>query len=326
MQTQKTNHSFRNNLARIFLSSVLISSILGGDFKKPLTNLETRVAQTAKASDENSWIKSPVQLMHEQRGFELYSNWEEESSLELIEILKSKGISAFRDTAYMNDGKTILPGLCSIYTNVSKDKIKDVVYPWFFELERMNFKPKEKFSGSFDDVVEIVQQEFGITSAKDSKPVLATYGTGPCLAVVGYNPEDKIGFLAHLDSASSEISPALVYNLEKISKNKKQKYEFYIIGGQSKDQKKQVEEIIDSLTIRNLNEAVKFELTEKDLYGGNEISSRSMALDTRTGIVYDYEPMEGIKYDSIKKQREKPVLLSHFKSSPHLIYLPSGAR
>lgn len=51
-----------------------------------------------------------------------------------------------------------------------------------------------------DEVAEILMAEVGFTTATDEKPMIATYGCGPCVALGGYDPTNKIAFLAHFSS------------------------------------------------------------------------------------------------------------------------------
>jgi len=55
------------------------------------------------------------------------------------------------------------------------------------------------YSGNMNLVMEVMQREYGITHASDSKTVLASYGAGPCVMLVGHEPNKKIGFIAHYD-------------------------------------------------------------------------------------------------------------------------------
>lgn len=41
------------------------------------------------------------------------------------------------------------------------------------------------------DVIEVGQREYAVTHAIDPKPVLATFGVGPCVALVGYSQEQR---------------------------------------------------------------------------------------------------------------------------------------
>lgn len=296
------------------------ASFVGGD---KLSELEQKIKEPSVAvkQDVKSWVKSPVQLRHEKNGFKWYSNIDRELVLELTDFLRTKGIKAIYDAAYISDGKTMLPGYCGIYTP-KNNKIGEFFEKWYYELERENYNYKQIYNDSPDDVKEIIQTEFGITHAKDKKPVLATRGLADCLGITGYNQKHKIGFLIHNDFGTSPISSSLVYHLGRLTEDK-QKYEVHLIGGLNKGIKKQVKKIIDSLTTYNFNENVKFEIVEKDLYGGGQIKSRSIALDTRNGEICNYNgPFDKSEDMEKRLKRVEFGITRRMKGSSILVYFP----
>lgn len=305
---------------KIVGATVLVgASLIGGD---KLSELEQKIEEPSVAvkQDVKSWVKSPVQLRHEKNGLKWYLNIEEELGLELTDFLRTKGINAIYDIAYMGDGKTMIPEYCGIYT--PNNKIKEFFKDWYYELKRENYNPKQIYNDSPDDVKEIIQTEFGITHAKDKKPVLATRGLADCLGITGYNQKHKIGFLIHNDFGTSPISSSLVYHLGRLTEDK-QKYEVHLIGELNKGIKKQVKKIIDSLTTYNFNKNVKFEIVEKDLYGGGQIKSRSIALDTRNGEIYNYNsPFDKSEDMKERLKRVKFGINMRMKGSPILVYFP----
>ena len=52
----------------------------------------------------------------------------------------------------------------------------------------------------YNKCIEIDQQGYGFTSSYDKNPFISTFGLGPCIALVGYNSEHKIGFIYHIDN------------------------------------------------------------------------------------------------------------------------------
>ena len=158
------------------------------------------------------------------------------------------------------------------------------------------------YPGSLDDVVEIIQTQVGITCSKDKKPVLATYGVASCISLIGYEPNLKRGFLAHLDSLTNEVSQTIVGNLSKFPEN--QNYELCLIGGNSLTNKDYVQKIIDSFTKNHFNSQIKFKIVKNDLFKDDESGSKSGALDTRTGKIYEYDAIRAGTNNSIKKQRK----------------------
>lgn len=53
-----------------------------------------------------------------------------------------------------------------------------------------------------DNVAEILQSEVGFSTATDKKPILATFGCGPCVAMGGYDATNKMAFLVHFANAA----------------------------------------------------------------------------------------------------------------------------
>ena len=53
---------------------------------------------------------------------------------------------------------------------------------------------------NYEKCAEVEQQGYGFTSVYDEKPFISTFGLGPCIAIVGYNAEHKIGFMYHIDN------------------------------------------------------------------------------------------------------------------------------
>jgi len=58
------------------------------------------------------------------------------------------------------------------------------------------------YLGSFERVCEIQQREFAVSSAKATKPILATWHLAECVAVAGFDKNHKIGFLFHIDEGT----------------------------------------------------------------------------------------------------------------------------
>ena len=184
---------------------------------------------------------------------------------------------------------------------------------------------REEYSSSFEDVFEIIQTEAGITCSEEEHPVLATYGIGPCVAIAGYEPNLKIGFIAHVDELTSNPSQTIVGNLERVSSD--QNYEVTLIGGNEETSRENVQKIIDNFTLNNLNPQIKFEIVDNELYE-EDLNIKSIALDTRTGELYDYNPMKAGTCSSIIEQRKvtnKKIPLIAMRDYPtHLLitYFP----
>ena len=74
----------------------------------------------------------------------------------------------------------------------------------------------------YEKCAEVEQQGYGFTSAYDEKPFVSTFGLGSCIAIVGYNPEHKIGFMYHIDNMNCFTDKNLGNLYYKISTIKKE--------------------------------------------------------------------------------------------------------
>jgi hypothetical protein len=143
-----------------------------------------------------------------------------------------------------------------------------------------------RYSGSNDLVSIVSQGEQGITNSSDKKPVLATFGIGPCVSVVGYDSSKKTGFLTHYDSCVDlENSLASLFGL--FPKDQEFNFDVSIIGGDGSSVS--TYRAIKSQLESKSDTALRLNVSEEDIFG-NE--SRSVALDTRTGQKFVYDPKQ----------------------------------
>ena len=139
------------------------------------------------------------------------------------------------------------------------------------ELPPGDFKPEDGRS--------IYIRGYAVTSAQDQRPVLGTSALGPCLGVAIYNPETRVGALAHIDTNT---------DLNSLSRLISQ------VGGQ--DGRLQVSLAGGQLGEANSHRMVEAVLEQLNQRGNVSIRSAdvmnpagglaSIALDTRTGEVY----------------------------------------
>lgn len=54
-------------------------------------------------------------------------------------------------------------------------------------------------------IVDVFQSEAAFTHADDEKPIVATYGCGPCVAVGGYHAANKMAFMIHFATANEVL-------------------------------------------------------------------------------------------------------------------------
>src|SRR3989338_5309708 len=142
------------------------------------------------------------------------------------------------------------------------------------------------YSGSHDLVSIVSQGEQGITHSDDGKPVLATFGIGPCISIVGYDSTNKTGFLTHYDPCV-DLEASLSALFDSLPQDQKFEFDISIIGGNGSSVN--TYRAIKSQLEAQTNPTRKLNVSEEDIFG-NE--SRSVALDTRTGQKYVYDPKQ----------------------------------
>lgn len=124
------------------------------------------------------------------------------------------------------------------------------------------------YLGSYEEVCEVEQRQYAISSASSPKPVLATWHFSDCVAAVGFDKEQKIGFLFHID-ADSRIARAitnLVSSLQQRDGNANYSFEYILLG--SADRKNITAEdrrvFIQNLFEKNSSNTISFKRRSQD--------------------------------------------------------------
>ena len=176
------------------------------------------------------------------------------------------------------------------------------------------------YGGDYEKMAEIFQREFGISRRDDSKPVLATYSLGPCVAMVGWSPEHKVGFLTHYDRSTELPSSfeGLLYITSQQLEGVASEFDVRIVGGQTDCVSS--ERIIDFLKARlNMGKDIRMRLIEEET--GGYPTNRSIALDTRTGEVFSYDPKLNLHRRKITRS-DIMWLTAGYESPARLAYAP----
>ena len=143
------------------------------------------------------------------------------------------------------------------------------------------------YAGNMADVVEIGQREQGVTRATDPKPVLATFGIGPCVSLVGYSGERQTGFLTHYDGTIGlrHSFSELFFNLYRLGHVDGDRFDVRLVG----EHEGTSDGIMSGLkTAIQHGSCFNMQLVEEDT--GYIEGSRDIALDTRTGETFAYDP------------------------------------
>ncbi|MBI2045673.1 hypothetical protein HYT23_06450 [Candidatus Pacearchaeota archaeon] len=172
------------------------------------------------------------------------------------------------------------------------------------------------YLGDYGEVVEVHQREFALTSSRNPKPVLATHGVASCTGFAGWSQEHGVGFLAHYD-ALTDLPASLEHLLYRVSESVQHlpaKFEVRLLQGDWPDR-----QTMEFLKARlNMRDDISMKLVEEDV-GGK--MSKSIALDTRTGQTYTYNPMKNPNRGKVSRLDVIRILSG--RSSANLIYSPN---
>ncbi|MBR9681725.1 MAG: hypothetical protein GOV00_02915 [Candidatus Altiarchaeota archaeon] len=160
---------------------------------------------------------------------------------------------------------------------------------------------RPRLQKDFDKLVDVFMGKWAITNAEDEKPILATFGAGPCLAVAGYLPEKKAGFVAHYSLPNTVLESNLLFELSKYQQGDETLYvEIHMTGEDCN--KETVDAFKKYMTWRK---DIVMEIVEEHTSGGDS----SIALDTRTGETFSYSSLDNPHYQEHTKLDELKALL-----------------
>lgn len=153
------------------------------------------------------------------------------------------------------------------------------------------------------ETIPIIQHEYAITTSESRRPVLGTFGAGPCLIIALYDTQNKIAVLAHVDALTDLNSLSrLFYSVSK------EHTVAHLYGGdhQSKDM---CLEIVDIL------EKEHIQIVTSDIIRDSYIPA-SLAIDARTGAIYtSIEPTEHLQITEEIYNRMMLIGFQFLKSS-----------
>lgn len=129
------------------------------------------------------------------------------------------------------------------------------------------------------DSFVVLQHEYAIAKETSIKPVLASFGAGPCLIVALYDTKNKVAVLSHVDSCTDLTS--LPKNL--FSEISIESTVAHLFGGQESS-KEMCLQILDLIERRGIK------IENLDIVRGFGEDAASLAIDVRTGRVYTPVP------------------------------------
>lgn len=183
-----------------------------------------------------------------------------------------------------------------------------------------HLSPSKKLND--EEIAETLQAEASFTIATDKKPVVATYGCGPCVALGGYDSTNKIAFIVHFSDAEEvkKSSGLIFYNIAKLVKEKiTTPIQLHLRGGFEGSS----EPIIEAIKIwMKQREDLPMEIASEDILCSYKGSAKSLSIDSRTGKVSEYNPMKNPKSREISDSYVMSTLLNVFEPKIRLAYSP----
>jgi len=145
-------------------------------------------------------------------------------------------------------------------------------------IREANSREQAAREGAFttEESFSVLQHEITITDGGNPKPILGSFGAGPCVIIAAYNPVTNQAMLTHVDALTS-LSSLDAY-FDRLSPSPRAKLQVHLAGGDDSS-KEQVTIILEK--IYSLRDA---EILSANLCCGHE--SKSLAIDSRTGEVF----------------------------------------
>lgn len=172
-----------------------------------------------------------------------------------------------------------------------------------------------------DEIAEVLQAEAGFTIATDKKPILATYGCRPCVALGGYDQTNKIAFVVHFSNADELRNGGglIFYNIAKLAKEKiTTPIQLHLRGGIEGISEPIIEAIKSWMTFRK---DLPMEIASKDILN-SDIDTKSLLIDSRTGVVSDYDPNTNSKSRGLSTYDINSVIIRLYDRQIKLAYSP----
>ncbi len=174
-----------------------------------------------------------------------------------------------------------------------------------------------------DEIAEALQAEAAFTIATDKKPIVATYGAGPCVALGGYDATNKIAFVVHFSNAGEvrKSGGLIFYNIAKLAKEKIEKpIQLHLRGGIEGQSEATVEAI--KLWMKQRDDLPMEIASEDILDSGMSFGGKSLSIDSRNGEVAEYDPMANPSSRGMSELDAMSAMMSAFEPRIKLAYSP----
>jgi len=154
-------------------------------------------------------------------------------------------------------------------------------------------KLRSEYDGDYSLLNLIRGSEASISTSNSLRPVLASVGMGPCIAMAGYDSRQKIGFISHngVGDYIEVIHDIVLTELNKISNGLSM--DIHIVGGMLGSK-----ELADDLrnyakkefNPKSINEDLALNISDWTYLG------KSLVLDTRNGKIYSIDGGGRLQY------------------------------
>ncbi|MBU6384059.1 MAG: hypothetical protein KGQ49_00185 [Verrucomicrobia bacterium] len=137
-----------------------------------------------------------------------------------------------------------------------------------------------------DKIAEALQSELVITTAEDAKPIVGTYGCFAGVAVGGWDPTNKIAFVAHFINPSEvKRSGGLIFGgiLELAKKPIRSPIQLHLRGGYQGES----EDIVEAIKLwMRRREKLPMEIASEDILTSHAaMRGKNLFIDSRSGQV-----------------------------------------
>lgn len=171
--------------------------------------------------------------------------------------------------------------------------------------------------------MEMKSQKPSFTIETDKKPIVATYGLSPCVALGGYDETNKIAFIVHFSNAGEVRKAAglMFLNIAKLAKIKiATPIKLHLRGGIEG----QSEAIIEAIKIwMEQRPDLPMEIASQDiLVSRAHLGSKSLSIDSRNGEVSEYDPLTNPKRRSFSQSDTLFAMISAYTPYINVAYTP----
>jgi hypothetical protein len=176
-----------------------------------------------------------------------------------------------------------------------------------------------KFKG--DEIAEALQAEAAFTIATDKKPIVATYGAGPCIALGGFDATNKIAFIVHFSNAGEvkKSGGLIFYNISMLVKEKITKpIQLHLRGGIEGTSEATVNAI--KVWMRQRVD-LPMEVASEDILA-KSLKRKSLSIDSRNGEVAEYDPQANPSHRDISELGTLSSLTSAYDPHIRVAYSP----